>query len=309
MKRTLIITAIMALVLPAAAQTTSRQDYATKYENQVKYVGSSGIGVENILDKWEADYPDDVDMLVARFNYYYNKSQSVKVEPKDAQRYLGEKPLMTLKDTLGRDVNYFQEVVYDDSLFALSSQAIDKAVKVAPERLDIRYVKVTSLLAYEKESPDMATAALSGLIDYNGTSHPAWKYGEEKVDAEFFATGIQEYCAQFYTIASPVSYESFKSLSEKMLKYEPKNNLFLTNLGTYYFVVKKDNKQALKYYNKVLKSEPSNYTAIKNCVVMARHEKDVKLEKKYLAMLAKYSPDERERTTSQARLNAMNQSK
>lgn len=299
------IATLMAFVLPASAQTSSK-DYLAKYENQVKYVGSSGIGVENILDKWAADFPDDIDQLSARFNYFFNKSQSIKVVAKDAQRFLGEKPLMTLQDSLGADVNYFQEVFYDDSLFAIASQTIDKAVKLAPDRLDLRYAKITSLLSFEKDSPDMATSALSGLIDYNGTMRPEWKYGEEKVDAEFFNAGIQEYCAQFYSMATHVSYDSFKSLSEKMLKYDPKNNLFLTNIGTYFFVVRKDHKQALKYYNKVLKSEPSNYTAIKNCVVMARHQKDLKLEKKYLALLASHSPDESERLSSQARLNALN---
>lgn len=306
MKHTFIaITALMASVLSASAQTTS-EEYLAKYENQVKYVGSSGIGVENILDKWEADFPEDIEQLSARFSYFFNKSQSIKVVPKDMRRFLGEQPLMTLKDSLGADVNYFQEVFYDDSLFALASQTIDKAIKLAPGRLDLRFAKVTSLLAYEKESPDMAGSALAGLIDYQYTVHPEWMYGGEKVDTDFFNSGIQEYCAGLYAMGTDVSYASFKSLSEKMLKYEPKNNLFLTNIGTYYFVVKKDNKQALKYYNKVLKSEPSNYTAIKNCVLMARHQKDLKLEKKYLALLASHSPDEGERLSSQARLNALN---
>lgn len=299
-----LLAALLSLLVPAAAQTSSA-DYLTRYTNQVKYVGSSGIGVENILDKWAADYPEDVDQLSARFNYYFNKSQSTKVVQKDSQRFLGQKPLMSLKDSLGADVNYFEEVFYDDSLFAMASQIIDKAVKLAPGRLDLRYAKVTSLLSYEKESPDMASSTLAGLIDYNGTMHPEWSYGTEKVDAEFFSSGIQEYCAQLYAMGTDISYASFKSLSERMLKYEPKNNLFLTNLGTYYFVVKKDNRQALKYYNKVLKSEPSNYTAIKNCVLMARHSKDVKMEKKYLAMLVAHSPDEKERMSSEARLNAL----
>lgn len=306
MKKTLIaIATMMAFVLPVSAQTTSK-DFLAKYENQVKYVGASGIGVENILDKWAAAYPDDIDQLASRFNYFFNKAQTVQIVPKSTPRFLGEKPLMTLKDSLGTDVNYFQESFFDDSLYAIASQTLDKAIKVAPDRLDLRFAKVTSLLSYEKDSPDMATSTLAGLIDYNGTMHPSWMYGTEKVDADFFDSSIQDYCAELYSIGTPVSYESFKSLSEQMLKYDPNDNLFLTNLGTYYFVVKKDNKQALKYYNKVLKSDPKNYTAIKNCVVMARHEKNVKLEKKYLAMLAEYSPDEQERQSSQVRLNALN---
>ena len=74
-------------------------------------------------------------------------------------------------------------------------------------------------------------------------------------------------------------------------------------------IAKKNDKAALKYYNKVLKKEPDNYTAIKNCVLMARRDKNVKLEKKYLPMLVKYSPDETEKISASARLEALNSKK
>ena len=121
--------------------------------------------------------------------------------------------------------------------------------------------------------------------------------------------GIQEYCASFYAIGTPNSYESFRTLSEKMLKYEPKNPLFLSNVGTYHYIARKDNKTARKYYDRVLKIDPSNYTAIKNSVLMARRDKNVKLEKKYLPMLAKYGADETEKASAQARLTALNTKK
>ena len=70
-------------------------------------------------------------------------------------------------------------------------------------------------------------------------------------------------------------------------------------------VCKKDNKSALKYYNKVLKLSPNDYTAAKNCVLMARAEKDVKLEKKYLPILIRATEDEAERLSAEARLKSL----
>lgn len=306
MKRLFIVVlAAFGALLPLGAQSTS-EEFNTRYENLVKHVGVDGVGVETLLNKWENEFPDDLNMLVGKFNYYLAKSESSSVVAKDQDRFLGAKPMLTLKDSLGKDVNYFQEPFFDDSLFAVSSQAIDKAVKMFPDRLDLRFCKITALLTYEKDSPDMAASTLASLIDYNGTSHPVWKYGDDVAEKDLFESGIQEYCASLYSIGSPVSYESFRSLSEKMLKYQPDNSIFMTNLGTYYFVVRKDNKTALKYYNKVLKKEPDNYTAIKNCVLMARKDKNIKLEKKYLPMLVKYSPDETEKISAQARLDALN---
>jgi Tfp pilus assembly protein PilF len=90
-----------------------------------------------------------------------------------------------------------------------------------------------------------------------------------------------------------------------MLKYDAKNPLFLSNIGTYYLIAKGDNKTARKYYDKVLKIDPANYTAIKNSVLMARKENNAKLEKKYLPMLVRYGADESEKAAAQARLNLL----
>ena len=227
MKKKLLI----LLMAVCAGMTLYAQDsseaFISRYDALVKRVGYSGVGVETLLDRWEKAFPDDPDMLIARFNYYLEKSASTRVVAKSQDRFLGAKPVIVLKDTLGADVNYFEETFYEDSLFALASSAIDRAVKACPDRLDLRFAKITSLIAYEKESPDMATAALSALIDYDGTSHPNWKFGDEAADVDDFKSGIQEYCASLYAIGSPSSLESFRALSEKMLKYDPKNTMFL----------------------------------------------------------------------------------
>ena len=300
---TLLLSAASCLALSAQ---DSADAFRSRYDALVKRVGLDGVGVETLLDRWEKAFPEDPEMLTARFNYYLMKSAYTEIRPKSQERFLGNRPVLTLKDSLGADVNYFQETFYTDSLFALASQAIDQAVRLCPDRLDLRFAKITSLVGYEKESPDMATAALSSLIDYDGTAHPAWMFGDEPAEEGLFEAGIQEYCASFYTIGTPTSYESFRSLSEKMLKYDP---LFLSNLGTYHFIAKGDHKAARKYYDKVLKIDPSNYTAIKNSVLMARRDNNVKLEKKYLPMLVEYGADESEKAAARAMLNSLTSKK
>ena len=300
-----LVAVLVSIQFPAHAQKPSQADYLDRYTLLVNKLGVEGVGVETLLQRWGKDYPDDMDMLLGKFTYYLSKSQSNSMEKIDAPKYLGEAPTLTLKDSLGNDVNYFQVTNYDDELFGQATQAIDKAIGLAQDRLDLRLYKIAALIGYEKGSPDMALSGLKELIDYDGHSHPTWIYPGLEPGPDLFPSLVQEYCYTFFRQATPASYEAFKEVSEKMAGYYPKNTVFLTNIGSYYLVYKHDSKNALKMYNKVLKKDSGDYTAIKNCVLLARSDKNKKLEKKYLAMLAKVTPDETEKLQAEARLKSL----
>lgn len=303
----LLLTLVAALtLLPLVAQTKPTQkEYLDRYNLLVSKLGATGVGIETLLQKWEKDYPDDTDMLIGKFSYYLTKSQTEKLEIKEGNRYLGAAPILTLKDSLDRDVNYFTVTNYDDELFGKATQAIDKAIELNQNRLDFRIYKISALLDYEKDSPDMALAGLKALIDYDGHAHPTWEYPGLVSDKELFPAVMQDCCFAFYQLGTPGGYEAFKDLSEKMLSYYPSATQYMTNIGSYYLVYKKDSKSALKMYNKVLKKNPDDYATIKNCVLLARNDKNVKLEKKYLPMLIRVTPDETEKASAQARLSAL----
>ncbi len=295
-----------AVALPLFAQTKpTHEEYLERYNLLVSKLGAAGVGIETLLQKWERDYPEDLDMLLGKFSYYLTKSRTDKIEPMEGSRYLGSAPVMTLKDSLGKDVNYFMVAYFDDELYGKATQAIDKAIELNQNRLDFRLFKVSSLLDYEKDSPDMALANLKALIDYDGHSHPAWEYPGLVSDKDLFPAIVQDCCYAFYQLGTPGGYEAFKDLSEKMLSYYPSASQYMTNIGSYYLVYKKDSKNALKMYNKVLKKNPDDYATIKNCVLLARNDKNVKLEKKYLPMLIRVTPDETEKASAQARLSAL----
>jgi hypothetical protein len=300
----LTIVALAAAFFQLSAQTP-RESYLERYKLLVSKLGVDGVGVETVLNKWAADYPDDTDMLLGKFTYYLSKSRTSEIQKMDASKYLGEAPTFALKDSLGRDVNYFEVVVYDDEVFGKSAQAIDRAIELNPDRLDLRVFKSSALMSYEKESPDMTLSYLKSLVDYDAKSHPAWEYPEVELDKDTFASLIQDFCFSFYRIGTPSAYEGFRELSEKMLSYHPDKLMFMTNLGSYYFVYKHDDKTAMKYYTKVLKKKPDDYATIRNCVLLARNSKNVKMEKKYLPMLIKVTEDPSEKASAEVRLKAL----
>ena len=303
MKRILLSAAALLSAVALSAQTGAGE-YLSRYALLVGKVGPTGVGVETLVNKWEADYPDDVDMLCAKYNYYFVKSQRNEVVSKAQARFLGADPILTLKDSAGVDVNYFTETFYDDEMYGIASQAIDKAIRLRPEDISLRFSKITSLLAYEKESPDMATQALRSLIDYHASFHPSWTYGGEAFSDEDFVNSMSEYCYALHRTGSPAALESFRSVSEKLLSYYPKNALFLNDIGSYY-LLKKEYKTAQKYFTKTLKLDPDNYAAVKNLVVLFRKTGNAKQEKKYLQQLIRISPDEREQSSAKVRLEAM----
>ena len=309
MKR--ILTFLVAFALPfALLAQTPQEDYVRRYNNLVTRVGPAGVGVETLLDRWAADYPEDIQQLLARFSYWFTKAQTTSVIQLPQDRYLGREPLLPMTDSLGRKSNYFEDTAYDDEMFGQALEALDQAIVVDPKKLDIRLLRIDALTAYEKGSPDMALSALKALVDENYKQHPAWTHESlEKVDDEVFNALIKDYCFTFFRLGTDSSAEAFKSLSEHMLTYCKEDPLFLDNLGSYWLVSKKDYKKALKYYNQVLKKHPDDMTAIRNCILLARNKKDVKLEKKYLAMMAQYGATEMDRSSAAARLEALNQKK
>ena len=298
---------IYMLVLLLVSALTSAQtvvDYEQRYNLLVSQFGPSGVGIETVLNNWAKSDSTNIKLLTARFNYYFSKAQTTEVVKKEQKNYLGMKPLLSLKDTTGADIHYYQESFFDDEIYGQALKSADKAVALHPDNLDFRFMKANAYIAYEKESPDMALVYLLSMADEDSKRNKPWKFEGGQAEKGFFEEAMQEYCYSFYAINSPKALEAFLKLSEKMTVLYPDNPGFLNNIGTYSMVAKQDYKTAIKWYDKVLKKHPEDYTAIKNGLLAARKMKNQKLEKKYLQLVVKYGP-ENEQKQAQVRLDMM----
>ena len=303
MKKIIMFAAALLLSYTAVMAQTESERYEQRYEMLASRLGPAGVGIETVLDNWAKVDSTNARMLLGRFSYYFTKAQTSEIVTKPQKKYLGMDPLLTLKDSLGNDVYYFQQNVFDDELYGQAIKAADKAISFWPDRLDFRFMKANAYIAYEKESPDMALAFLTALVDENVRRKGAWEYEGTAADPDFFEDAMQEYCYSFYTIGSDAAREAFLTLSQKLSGLYPGNAGFMNNIGSYY-LVKHEYKTALKYYDKVLKKHPSDYTAIQNGLIAARRLKSEKLEKKYLTMMVKHGP-EKDKMTAQLRLDAL----
>lgn len=286
MNRIICVLTALSISLSVFAQTS---DYQRRYNILIDRVGPAGVGMETLIENWSKAEPDNTDMLAARFYYYIAKAQGTEVVARKEAKYLGAAPMLTLKDSTGADVHYYEVLKYDDEIFAQALKVVDHAVSLYPQRLEFRFMKANAYLSYERESPDMALSNILGLAHEFMTSGKSWTYNENSeqmtVDQELFAQMIQDYCVTMYSLGTPASYEAFLKLSQKMNGYFPKVPSFLANIGSYHMVVAKDPKTALKYYDKALKIEPKAREVINNAILAARKLKNGKLEKKYLKLL------------------------
>ena len=296
-----VIVAALLVLLPSLVRA---QDYERKYNILVERVGPSGVGVETLLDNWAKAEQDNPAMLTAKFYFWLTKAQSSEIVTRPERKYLGADPVITLKDSTGADVYYYEVLRYDDECFREAMASVDRAVAMYPERLEFRFMKANAYISYERESPDMALANLISLVNDFYAGKEKWTYDGEAADRKFFSDAMQDYCYSFYSLGTPASYEAFRKLSELMLEHDPGSVGFVNNIGTYHMLVKKDFKTALKYYNKVLKRYPDDSIAIKNSATAARRMGNVKMEKKYLQMLVEHG-DDVDRLQAQGRLDML----
>lgn len=285
MKRIVTIAAIILVGMPLFAQNT-KESLKSRYERLVRNLGPGGVGIENVLNQWEELDPKDCEMIEARFNYHLARSKTTEVVAKLQDKFLGNQPVMSLPDSTGGNVYYFEEEFYEDNEFGLAIKAIEKAIRLKPLELQYRIDRINALISYEKEYPDMALSQILSMIDMDGKSGISWTISGKPADKEDFPDLIQQYCYVFFKIGTPASYEAFYNISAKMIKFYKNNPEFLCNQGSYWLVAKQNTAKAKKIYEKVLKTDPENINALQNLVILARRNKDSRMEKEYRQKLA-----------------------
>lgn len=276
-----ILAAFAALTISAAlgAQTTT-EEFSARHQRQVARVGYAGLGVEGIIDKWEAAFPEDGKMLRARFSYYLAKGMRTEAVRKDGRKFLGADPMFSIPDSTGVPVNFFEEQFFDDELFAQALTTIDKAIALYPDEMIYRINRISALLAYEKETPDLALNDLNGLIARQKAEKPEWTFNGEAAAKDDFSLIISEYCVKLFTVGTPSAYEAFYSVSCQMNALYPKDPTYLDNIGSYWLVAKQKDKKAAGFYKKALKLDPEDEAAQKNLKLIERRKAAAKNAKK-----------------------------
>ncbi|MBO4465667.1 MAG: hypothetical protein J5748_03210 [Bacteroidales bacterium] len=268
----IIVTVLALVVAVAVAAQSTKEEYLEKYLRLVNRLSYSGVGIETFIDKWEAAFPDDGMMLEARCNYYLDKSMTTQLVAKEGSKYLGNKPALSVPDSTGKVVNFFEEMFFDDELFGKAVSYLYKAIELYPTEMVYRNDLIECLFAYEKESPDMAVKEIEKIVEMEKTTHPEWLVNGVTAKDGDLSEMLSLRCLPLWNIGTPAAYESFYSLSQALAKLFPKDSNYQDNIGSYWLVAKGNDKKAMKFYKKALKLNPDDEVAKTNIKIIERRK-------------------------------------
>lgn len=190
---------------------------------------------EILLRKWEAETPDDPDLYIAYFNYYFNLSSSglsISTEPPKSQS------LVLTKPGSDKPVAFIGESEIDKPIVEKGLKYIDRGIEKFPNRLDMRFGKVYVLgrmREYSRFTNEIVKAVIYGKAIDN-----KWFWTDDKPlenPKDRMLSMVQDYVVQLFDSGDD-QVKFIKSIAETVLQFYPAHVESLSNLSIYFIMNK-----------------------------------------------------------------------
>lgn len=239
----------------------SGQDQKSKFQNLMKEGREEDV--VSLLAKWQNSRPEDPEMFIAHFNYYFHKSKKEVIQMADQP---GKGETLTLRDTATNEpVGYmYAKVAYDDSLFRIAQHYITKGIDKNPQRLDMHFGKLYSLR--EAGFLEEHVEGVLKIIDLHQKNKDAWRWINNETIAEpdeMFKGSIQDYNHALFNLEEAPYAEGIEKISRKMLDLYPKDIENYSNIGVCRLM---DHKypEALTMFQKAHEINPNDAIVLSN---------------------------------------------
>lgn len=262
MKKIVFFILVLTVLYPAYAQSYSEQFQTALDAHDAKTQRA-------ILHDWQTAAPEDIDLYIARWNYYVNA-------------YMGEHS--------GADLSELKKSILDSG-FAV----IDAAIERYPNRLDLRFGKIYFLGQITQW--DSFVAEILHTIDHSNRIAHKWTFNNLTDEGEaLMVEGIQDYQSDMYaTIADKHHLSAADSLmvvrirrvAQRTIQVFPDNVDAMNMLAVSYILVE-DYEKSIKYLLRAENIAPTHPAILRNLI-----ESYTRLNKK------------KEAATYQARLDAL----
>lgn len=225
------------------------------------------------LQKWEEQNENDVELCIAYFNYYLRIGQTSK----------------TILGPLG-DGGYglYEKQFYDKKPTEVALLYLDKALKIAPNRLDVHFGK-SNILARTNQYDKLKNAIIT-FLNYSKEINDNW-YWSNNVSfkdqgwsvEEAMTSGVTDYLNIMLS-----DYENSKTYIQDVLnlylqKYP--NNVIGLNVAARYYDLKGDTTTKISLLEKAHEIDPLDYIIIGNLAYTYESIKDNTTAIKYYKLM------------------------
>lgn len=265
MKHLLLTVAACIVALAASSQSLTMAQ-------RFNMAWSSGdtAAQQDILNQWQQKSPNDAELIVTQFNYYFSQAQqsqmSMSVELPE-----GVEDAMVLTDSTGATAGYMYEITtYDTVLANKALSCIDRGITLYPERLDMRMGKITALGMLNRVEPYIAE--VMELIDKTAQPSNQWVYPEqEPISQDQFSLVVMGYEGQLLTginLDSLTTADSalvlhVRTIAESMVSHWPTDRYQLNMIAVTYNIFGQ-NRKALPYLERAIKHHPKDNVILAN---------------------------------------------
>jgi tetratricopeptide (TPR) repeat protein len=249
-----------------------------------------------LLQSWQQATPDDAELYVAWFNYYFSLSK------KEIMRF-GSEPQapqsLAVKDSTENTVAYLSDDIdYDSSLLENGFQYINTGITKHPSRLDMRFGKVYAL--GQIEHYEEFTNEIVETLHQSGRIKNQWLWTDNKKvnhPDRFLLSTIQQYVVQLYNVGDD-QLSHMRRIAETVLKYYPNHVESLSNLAITYGL-QQNYDQALESLLKAEKIAPHDAIVLNNIATMYERKGDKLNAIKYYELTAKLGNEDARNAAAQ----------
>lgn len=216
-----------------------------------------------LLAKWQNSKPEDPEMFIAHFNYYFNESRNEMIGM-GTQPGKGEN--LALRDTATDETAGFMytHVTYDDSLFVIAQRYIEEGISKNPNRLDMHFGRLYALreAGYLEEHVE----GILSVIDLHQQNQSRWRWTDDKIIAEsekMFKGSIQDYNHALFNLDEAPYREGIEKISRKMMELYPKDIENYSNIGVCR-LIDRNYGEALSLFKKASEINPNDAIVLSN---------------------------------------------
>lgn len=249
--------------------------FASEYESTFNAWLMDGCleQADSVLQLWEKSSPDDPELHVARFNYYFNKAHHEEIYIDGGEASEGEW-VVTGSDstTVGR---LGSRRVCNYSLYDLAIREIDRGILALPNRLDLRFGKASAGVMANNAS-DVYDAVLGILCqtEENGS----WSFKDNLLSPDsarvIIADACYEYaCGLWDEFANSGDSGYIDSIAGKYLSVFPEDIRMLNLIGVVR-LHKDDYAGALKYLEEASRIRPDDDLVKLNIAIVSSETGD-----------------------------------